>query len=517
MIPWSTALHPRDDPLHHSSPSSMLASEPDLASFRPIPDEGVRAPSNSGASDARFPQSSASQSPCSTLHTSLPAAHGADGAALSDDEDSRSASEPELTREELERLFAEDGGVELTHDQIKHLAAEGWSEEELRLLAEDAGATRLEAAAASLALHAGVDPALEALAREDEEVRQRTAAALAAREEAREEWGGLAEGWREEQQLLFQQMLADAEARALKEVEEAGEEDWREEHGEARPSSSAGGARGGEGEGEGSAGSGEEPFWADRGGEGGVDQAECGGVERERRDVMQQLAAREAHRSLLLQQLRADAPAPPRASSHAAPPLRRDSASKLVDASRSLSGANLSSRGSTSTDACHVLQSANANLQALVRVDPTPQDAFARRGASFPHKPSLSGVGRANHKFGSRPSSGPAHADGGQPRVVGRSASCGGHACGAGGAATLTFGAISKPLLPQLPDKEVASHKMASDIFSSRRVIPATRPPSGGKSVSATPISPAQKATGKLVAPTAGARSSQERGYLRSA
>lgn len=44
----------------------------------------------------------------------------------------------------------------------------------------------------------------------------------------------------------------------------------------------------------------------------------------------------------------------------------------------------------------------------------------------------------------------------------------------------------SRSTLPQISDKEFAAHKMASDIFTSRRVLPTVRPPSAGKSAIAS-------------------------------
>ena len=94
---------------------------------------------------------------------------------------------------------------------MQQLAAEGLTggllvpltEEELVLLAEDAGATQLALDTSELSLGADLD--LEALAREDEEIRRRTARALAQREDDRDDWSAdvatdLVDSWREEQQ-----------------------------------------------------------------------------------------------------------------------------------------------------------------------------------------------------------------------------------------------------------------------------------------------------------------------------
>ena len=108
---------------------------------------------------------------------------------------------------EAEDEYAEDGAA--------LLAAEGISEEELVLLAMDEGATRLAALEAAVDAEAAADPELEAMAREDEEIRRRTAQALARREAEHDDWSGIVatdldEGWRDAQHLRLQQMMAEA-------------------------------------------------------------------------------------------------------------------------------------------------------------------------------------------------------------------------------------------------------------------------------------------------------------------
>eukprot|EP00966_Prymnesium_polylepis_P326403 7382316-Prymnesium_polylepis.1 len=93
---------------------------------------------------------------------------------------------------------------------------EDLTEEEQMLLAEDTVAMQLPAVDEDAALD------LEALAREDEDIRRRTAQALAQRDNERGDWAATAEldaGWCEEQQARLQQMMAEAEVQALAEAE----------------------------------------------------------------------------------------------------------------------------------------------------------------------------------------------------------------------------------------------------------------------------------------------------------